>query len=123
MRRLFSLRSSSLILAGLSLCVVDLGCGVGAAPTGAITAPHIRGSVHGGQQPVSGATIQLFAAGTSGYGTGATSLLTAPVTTDSGGNFTITGDYTCPSAASELYGERAIYCGDGRQSGARGRDK
>ena len=69
---------------------------------------NIQGAVHGGQAPVSGAHIYLFAAGTGGYGTSATSLIssTAPnafedgngnyyVVTDSNGNFALGGDYTC----------------------------
>ena len=67
----------------------------------------IVGNVHGGQQPVTGAHIYLFGAGTSGYGTRSTSMLnpTQPgvftdatgnyVVTDSSGNFGISGDYTC----------------------------
>jgi hypothetical protein len=65
--------------------------------------PLLQGTVHGGQQPVSGATIKLYAAGVNGYATGATSLLTSSVTTDSNGAFTITGQYTCPTASSQLY--------------------
>jgi hypothetical protein len=68
-----------------------------------IVGPKVTGSVHGGQQPLSGATIQLFAAGITGYGAGATALLSPTVTTDSQGNFAITGDYTCPSPSSLLY--------------------
>jgi cardiolipin synthase len=58
----------------------------------------------GGQQPVTGATVKLYkvAAPSSGNGDGAasTSMLTGSgsVPTDSNGNFTITGDYTCGSA-------------------------
>ena len=68
----------------------------------------IRGSVHGGQAPITGAKIYLFAAGTGGYGTAPTSLIssTAPnafedgnghyyVMTDANGNFALGGDYTC----------------------------
>ncbi|HEY1994138.1 MAG TPA: hypothetical protein VGG81_07025 [Edaphobacter sp.] len=65
--------------------------------------PRLQGNVHAVQQPVSGATIQLFAAGTSGYGTAAMPLLTTPVVTDAGGTFSITGQYTCPDASSQLY--------------------
>ena len=72
--------------------------------------------VHGGQAPISGATIQLWSVGTTGYGLGATALIAATVTTSDGtgivnsnanagnanntlpaGSFTITGDYTCPA--------------------------
>jgi hypothetical protein len=68
---------------------------------------NIQGSVHGGQAPVSGAHIYLYAAGTGGYGTSATSLIKGAansfeddegryyVVTDSGGNFALAGDYTC----------------------------
>jgi hypothetical protein len=43
------------------------------------------GSVHGGQQAVSGSTIQLYAVGTTGDGSAATPLLTQAVTTDASG--------------------------------------
>jgi streptogramin lyase len=60
--------------------------------------------VHGGQQPVSAATISLYAAGLSGNGTGAVNLLgTHVVTTDSTGSFSITGDYLCPTSATPVY--------------------
>jgi len=59
--------------------------------------------VHGGQQPVSGATIQLYAVGTSGDGSAATSLLTKSVVSDANGNFSLTNGYTCPTAASQVY--------------------
>jgi trimeric autotransporter adhesin len=62
-----------------------------------------HGSVHGGQQAVSGSTIQLYAVGTTGDGSAATPLLTQAVITDASGDFNITGDYTCPSATSLVY--------------------
>jgi hypothetical protein len=49
------------------------------------------GSVHGGQQAVSGSTIQLYAVGTTGDGSAATPLLTQAVTTDASGDFNIAG--------------------------------
>jgi polygalacturonase len=83
----------------------------------------LSGAVHGGQQPVTGSTIQLYAVGTTGDGSAATPLLTTAVTTSDGsgnatnsnanagnafnslpaGSFTLTGDYTCPSAGAEVY--------------------
>jgi hypothetical protein len=63
----------------------------------------ISGAVYGGQQPISGADIQLYAAGTSGDGSVATSLLTTSVTTDSSGLFNLTGLYACPTPSSEVY--------------------
>ncbi len=86
-----------------ALCVLILGCSANVPSNGPVGGGQLRGSVHGGQQPVTGASIQLYAAGTTGYGTSATALLTSPVVTDSSGSFSITGDYTCPSSTSQLY--------------------
>ncbi len=66
-------------------------------------ATTLSGSVHGGQQPVAGATIQLWAVGSSGDGSAATPLLTQVVVTDAGGGFSITGDYTCPTPSTLVY--------------------
>src|SRR5438445_4103263 len=71
---------------------------------GKVIEPLVRhSSVHGGQQPVSGATLQLYAVGTTGDGSAATALLTQAVTSDANGNFDITGAYTCPSASTLVY--------------------
>jgi streptogramin lyase len=59
--------------------------------------------VHGGQQGVSGSTIQLYAAGATGYGSAGTPLLTKTVTSNGAGSFAITGDYSCPSASTQVY--------------------
>jgi hypothetical protein len=56
------------------------------------------GHVHGGQQPVSGATLQLYTVGTAADGSASTPLLTETVTSDARGNFNITGLYSCTSA-------------------------
>ena len=63
----------------------------------------IQGSVYGGQQPVSGSTIQLYASGTTGDGSSANLLLTSPVLTTASGSFTLTGLFACPSASSLVY--------------------
>ena len=67
----------------------------------------IRGSVHGGQQPISGAHVYLYAANTTGYGSASVSLLTSGsgrtedinhnyyVTSQSDGTFSISQDYLC----------------------------
>jgi hypothetical protein len=69
-----------------------------------VTEPLVRhSSVHGGQQPVSGSTLQLYAVGTTGDGSAATPLLTQTVTSDASGNFNITGAYTCPSPSTLVY--------------------
>ncbi len=98
----------SLLGLGMSAaCIVTTGCGMNT--TAALNAPVVtpgvalKGSVHGGQQPVSGSSIQLYVASTAGYAAPASALLTVPVSTDGGGGFNITGDYTCPSSASQVY--------------------
>jgi sugar lactone lactonase YvrE len=95
---------------GLSLAALVLtGCGTGLGANGASTATPlaratVNGVVHGGQNPISGSTIQLFTVGTGGPGSGATNILNTTVTTDSGGNFSITGDYNCAaSSGTQVY--------------------
>ena len=62
----------------------------------------IRGTVHGGSQPVVGAAITVYAASTAGYGAPNTNILTATVVTDNYGAFDITSDYPCV-AGQQLY--------------------
>lgn len=98
------------------------GCGLGpVAPPSASAGVSITGKVHGGQQPLVGAHVFLFAANTSGWGgksvsllknvNGSTTLDGDPddvkqgdyyVTTGTDGGFTITGDYTC-TAGQQVY--------------------
>ena len=86
----------------LSLLLSLAIAGCGSAPNTWHSIPVINsqpsGSVHGGQQPVVGATIQLYTVGTTGDASAATPLLTSTVTSDSTGSFTITGLYSCTSA-------------------------
>jgi hypothetical protein len=72
---------------------------VPAAPVG-VTEPAPVGVVMGGQQPVAGVTVQLYQAGTTGYGSAATPLGPS-VQTTAAGNFTLPS-YTC-SATSQVY--------------------
>jgi hypothetical protein len=53
----------------------------------------IQGTAFGGQPPVSGASITLFATGSTGYGSAPSAIGTA--TTDSSGNFQVTGFTPC----------------------------
>ncbi len=97
------------------------GCAATRTPTSA-HGLSIAGSVYGGQQAVTGSTIQLYAVGTTGDGSAATALLTTAVTTSDGsgltnsnansgnnmnqlpaGSFTITNDFTCPQPGAEVY--------------------
>jgi hypothetical protein len=81
-----------------------LGCqAIKSAGSTGVQSAAISGSVHGGQQPVSGAIIQLYAAGNGGDGSAATALLTRQVTTDNAGLFNLTGLYQCPGANAGVY--------------------
>ena len=65
---------------------------------------HTQGRLRGGQQPVNGATIQLYDITAAGGGaSAAVPLIGSSVTSDAGGGFNITGDYTCPSASDQVY--------------------
>ena len=111
------LSAKSLLLLPLSAiaCSLTTGCAnmVTTAPaTNAFSSlGQFSGSVHGGSQFIAGSTINLYAAGTSGYGTGST--LLATTTSSAGGTFGFTqvgtqpgtagASYACPNANSLLY--------------------
>jgi hypothetical protein len=104
-----------LFLSGFALA----GCSVMPVATTNTDSPQsgaaMQGRVHGGQQPIVGAHVYLYAINTTGYGNASVSLLTSAtgnpadgsgnyyVTTGSNGDFTITSDYTCPSTGSQAY--------------------
>lgn len=75
--------------------------------TSSLNGPALSGKVQVGSLPVSGASVQLVAAGNTGYGSASTLLVISNggnnVTTGSDGSFTIAGSYTCPSLNSLLY--------------------
>lgn len=97
-----------LAAATAAACALLAGCGIGGssvAPLGGSSATpqaRIQGKVFGGQQPVSGATIQLYTVGTGGAASAATPLIASNVTTNPSGQFAITGAYSC-SSASQVY--------------------
>jgi streptogramin lyase len=94
---------------GLGASLLLAGCGAGGAVPGtasgssAGTPAALTGIVHSGQQPISGASVNLYIAGASGYGTGAVSLLSGSVVTGKDGKFNIPGGFTCPSADAQAY--------------------
>jgi hypothetical protein len=93
----------ALVAAASFLC----GCGGGTSPTPTPTptpaAPAFTGQMHSGTQPVSGAVISLYAAGSTGLGTGAANLLPSDtVTTDASGNFSVP-EFQCPSSTTQVY--------------------
>ena len=85
------------------------GCSTGVvnspAPVISQTKPLLAGRVIGGQNPVTGASVTLWQVNTDG--TAATSMLTTPVTTGTGGTFSITNDY--PNASSSCTATTEVY--------------
>ena len=95
-------RTLAVCLPALGLATLLAGCGTGSSGNdnipGTQGAIKVSGIVHGGQQPVTQATIQLYTVGTTGLKAASTPLISSTVQTDSGGSFNITGDYSCTSA-------------------------
>ena len=87
----------------IAISSVLLGCGASATFDSPAAGTAFSGRVNGGQQPISNAQILLYEAGSSGAGIGAVNLLTGQVFSNAQGNFTITNDYTCPSASTQIY--------------------
>ena len=99
-------RSTAIVSALLASLLFSVGCGSGVhlgTGTSTSTRATLSGRAHGGQQPISGGAIQLYAAASGGAGSLATPLLSRPAITDANGNFDITGQYTCPSANTDVY--------------------
>jgi streptogramin lyase len=97
-------RSAGAVVAVSAMTMLMAGCSgfTTAAAPATIVGPAITGAIHGGQQPVSGATFYLYAANTSGYGVANTNLLTASVTSGTDGSFNITSLYHC-TAGQQMY--------------------
>ena len=104
-----------LVLASFVLLLALTGCGLTSEnSTVPVQGAAFSGTIHGGQQPVVGARIYLLAPSIAGYGAASTSLLSSGfagsdavgnyVLSDAGGNFSVTGDYTCtPGTQAYLY--------------------
>ena len=91
--------AATILLAG---CGGSVSFNQGSAPL-PVTA-ELKGKLLGGQFPVTGAEVQLYAVGSTGYGSGAQALLSPAVTTDRNGDFLIpSGGYTCPSDSALTY--------------------
>ena len=94
-RTRIAIAAATVAAALLTGCGTGIGTNVNEAASGSTGKGRIQGAVHGGQQPVSGSTVQLYAVTTEGYNAPATALLTVPVTSAASGSFSITGDYSC----------------------------
>ncbi len=90
-----TMASVSVVLSGCALQInsTDLSTGsTGASKAG------LTGTVFGGQQPISGSTIQLYTVGTAGNGSTSTPLISSTVTTGSDGSFSLYNTFNCNSA-------------------------
>jgi Chitobiase/beta-hexosaminidase C-terminal domain/Concanavalin A-like lectin/glucanases superfamily len=86
----------------ISLCLLTMTACSSMSGSGAVSG--FGGRVHGGQQPISGASIQFYAAGSSSIGTGAAPILSQPLQTDATGSFSVPpGQFECPSNSSLVY--------------------
>jgi hypothetical protein len=106
---------TSVWVLALAFCVTGLiGCGATGNLTpslGTDTAVEgLGGTVHGGPNPVSGATVTLYAtktiaspAGGNNYGYGQPGTVLGSTTTNSSGNFTLTGDAANCPAGQQAY--------------------
>jgi hypothetical protein len=115
MNRICGMTSSKAAVAALLCCVSALvtGCSttsqfIGPPDNSPVTGAAIEGVVHGGQNPVIGASVQLWAVGASNYGSTATALGSSVPTVGPGGTFTL-GTYTCPTAPSNGNGNTYVY--------------
>ena len=73
--------------ASMLLITAMVGCGTGTTAGEIATTPALHGTVHGGQQPVADATINLYIPGTIGYGSNPYPIV--QTTSDGSGNFTL----------------------------------
>ena len=108
---------STVALLLLALAGVLSGCGGSVTePVSPVTPPPVTppppviytglsftASVLAGSKPIVGATLSLYAAGTSGNGSAATDLVNSAINTDATGSATIPAAYDCPSSSSMLY--------------------
>jgi hypothetical protein len=99
----FSRKSAVRALAtGVATCCVLLaGCSLDSnAVPSAANDTSLGGTVHGGETPISGAIVTLYATTSAGYGRAAQVLATANAPTDAGGAFSFSNaTYTCPAGA------------------------
>jgi sugar lactone lactonase YvrE len=103
------LRNHAFVARLLALSIVAAGvlagCGSGVIPNdgNSFAGAGFAGAAMAGKLPLGGASVQLYAAGSSGKGSSTSALLTSSLTTGVNGAFTVPGGYSCPSATSQLY--------------------
>jgi len=86
--------ASAAILSGCSTMTTTAGTNP------VISGSSINGKLHGGNQPVAGATVKLYAVGNTGYGSAGTLLATTTSANDASGSFAFAQVTTAPSGPS-----------------------
>ncbi len=124
-----SLKRLAFLAAAFAPVALVTGCAnmVTTAPgTNSFTgAAKISGTLHGGNQPISGATVQIFTAGHAGYGSPGHLLTTVSSNNDASGSFSFTklapaqgtpdgttgtpGTYSCPTNTATYGTDPQIY--------------
>lgn len=79
-----------------------IGCAPGSPSTAANGTMHIFGNIHGGQQPVSGSSMQLYNTSLAAGSGAALPMLRLPVRSDAQGGFDITSDYNCANSEDQV---------------------
>jgi len=104
MKNISQIAQATFALSFVVLCGCQTSSIPGTSHSAGSAGAALAGKAMGGQQPVNGATIQIYAVGTTGDGSTANALLTSTVTTNAAGNFSIpAGAYTCPSSSTFVY--------------------
>jgi hypothetical protein len=101
-KRSVAVGASLLLSVGLAGCGLGGGTDPGTPVSANAGRGAISGTVFGGQQPISGSAINLYAAGKTGTGSAPRTMLSQPVVSGADGSFSISGLYSC-QAGDQVY--------------------
>jgi len=96
---------TAMVAVVMSGCASQITPSSGSAGSSVAAKTGVMGSVFGGQQPISGATVQLYTVGTTGNGSTSTPLIAGGVPTGSDGSFSLNNTnntFNC-SSATQVY--------------------
>lgn len=98
-------RSLSLLLLSVVCTIMLVGCGIGtlAGPELNVASDAMQGRMMGGNQPVVGATVSIYAVGSTAYGTASTTALASTQTDGNGFWGFAPNAYMCPASNTPMY--------------------